>query len=375
VHVVQIMWWQALAAAVIVTIGRDARIVSSVAAVAALLAMPSVVLVRRQWLYRWLAVWLRYRLRGRTLSAAPTDTRLSFLEFIEPSTVVTSVEIDEEPAAVLAHTGGVTAVLELWPADGALLVGPAQPLPSVATLLPVDDGVAPPTNLQLLVQVLPAPSPQAGTGIVAESYRELTGGAVPAQRRAWLALQVRRTPDGYDNAELLPALSLAVRRLRRRLRQDHVANRLLDREDLLAAAALLGGIDAGRPGTYGTARGRPLAREGWRAVLTSTTLQSAYRLSRWPGATWSIDQLACGVPATATTFAVAVTRDAARTGQPDDLAVELVLRVLAADMRQLSAAEHDLTRAAQECGGLLERLDGEQRAGIAATLPFGGFLP
>jgi ESX secretion system protein EccE len=221
---------------------------------------------------------------------------------------------------------------------------------------------------------VPAPAPQAGTGIVAESYRELTGGAVPAQRRAWLALQVRRTPDGYDNAELLPALSLAVRRLRRRLRQDDVANRLLDREDLLATAALLSGVEAGRPGTYGSARGRPLAREGWRAVLTSTALQSAHRLARWPAATWSIDQLVCGVSTTAITFAVAVTREPSRASQPDDVAVELVVRVLAADMRQLSVAEHGLTQAAREAGALLERLDGEQRAGIAATLPFGGFL-
>jgi type VII secretion protein EccE len=373
VHVVQIMWWQILVAAVIAVSNQGTTVLGVAAGAAILLAVPSIVYIRRRPLYGWLASWLRFRLRRRTVTAGLGDARTKLLDYVLPSTVVTELDVDGEPAAALTHTDGVTAVLELRPLEGALLAGPAQPLPSIATALTADDRAAPMTTVQLLVQVLPAPAAQAGTGVLAESYRELTGGAVPAQRRAWIAVQVRRTPDRYADAELLPALSFAVRRLRRRLRQDNVANRLLDRDELLSCTVMLAGVDAGRPGIYGAPRGQPLAREGWHAVVTGNGMQSAYRLVRWPVGDWPIDRLLCSVPATANTLAMAVARDPA-AGRFDELAVELGIRLLAPDLRQLAAAERSLVDAVRESEGLIERLDGQQRWGLAATLPFGGFL-
>ena len=100
-------------------------------------------------------------------------------------------------------------------------------------------------------------------------------------------------------------------------------------------------------------------------------VQACYGVARWPGPSWRVDPLLCGVPATAMTFAVAVARDPARDGE---VAAEVAIRLAALDGRQILAADQALAQTVRESGGAVERLDGEQRAGLAATLPFGGFL-
>jgi type VII secretion protein EccE len=260
----------------------------------------------------------------------------------------------------------------------------ARSLPSLAALLPAEITDAPPVALQLLVQVLPAPSPGAGDGPIATSYRELSGLQVPAQRRAWLVLQLRRTPDAYTDAELRPPLATALQHLRRRLRKSQIPHRLLDLDELLATAAQLADIDPAAPaaGVYGTANGRLMANETWRAWSTGASAHATHRLVRWTAADLPIDQLLCSVPATINTLSVAMTADQTRRpapgtdhgSDPGRVEVEVGIRLSAPDHRLLAAANDVLTQAVRQAGGQSLPLDGDQRAGAAATMMFGGFL-
>jgi type VII secretion protein EccE len=230
VHAGQILWLQALAAAAIVSYGARPVIFYVVLGAAVLLAIPAVVRVRRRWLYDWMSTWLRYQLRPRQLKHGHGDPRVRLLEHLEPSTRLDTAELGGEAAGLLAHAGGLSVVMELA-RPGSAHQTTARSLPSLAALLPAEITDAPPVALQLLVQVLPAPSPGAGDGPIATSYRELSGLQVPAQRRAWLVLQLRRTADAYTDAELRPPLATALQHLRRRLRKSQIPHRLLDLDE------------------------------------------------------------------------------------------------------------------------------------------------
>jgi type VII secretion protein EccE len=375
VHIGQILWVQALAAAVAVSYDAGPVIFSIVLGVAVLLAIPAVLRVRRRWLFDWMSTWLRYKTRQRQLLHGPGDPRVRLLEHLEPSTRLDAVEFGGEAAGLLAHAGGISVVMELVPSGSAHQTSALQ-LPSLAALLPGDLADAPPTALQLLVQVLPAPSPVAGDGPIAASYRELSGLSVPAQRRAWLVLQLRRTADAFTDADLRPALATALQHLRRRLRKNNVAHRVLDLDELLAAAAQLADVDPSAPGAgvYGTVQGRAVANETWRAWSTGTSAHASHRLVRWPAADLPIDEILCSVPATINTLSVAVTSEQQRTAGPGEVAVELGIRLSAPDHRHLAAANDALAQAVRRSGGLSMPLDGDQRAGAAATMVFGGFL-
>jgi type VII secretion protein EccE len=340
-----------------------------------LLAVPAVVRVRRRWLYDWMSTWLRYRSRPRQLMHGPGDPRVRLLEHLEPTARLDTAELGGEAAGLLAHAGGLSVVMELAPPGGTHQTT-ARPLPSLVTLLPAEVTDAPPIALQLLVQVLPAPAPAAGAGPIGTSYRELSGLNVPAQRRAWLVLQLRRTADAYTDADLRPALATALQHLRRRLRKNQVAHRLLDLDELLATTAQLADIDPAAPvaGVYGTVQGRPMANETWRAWSTATSAHATHRLVRWTDADLPIDQLLCSVPATINTLSVAVTAEQRRPAGPGDVIVELGIRLSAPDHRNLAAANDVLAQAVRQVGGLTMPLDGDQRAGAAATMMFGGFL-
>ncbi len=375
VHIGQILWVQALAAAVAVSYGAGPVIFSIALGVAVLLAIPAVVRVRRRWLFDWMSTWLRYKTRQRQLLHGPGDPRVRLLEHLEPSARLDAVEFGGEPAGLLAHVGGISVVMELAP-PGSAHQTTARQLPSLAALLPAELADAPPTALQLLVQVLPAPSPVAGDGPIAASYRELSRLSVPAQRGAWLVLQLRRTADAFTDADLRPALATALQHLRRRLRKFNVVHRVLDLDELLATAAQLADVDPTAPGAgvYGTAQGRPVANETWRAWSTGSSAHASHRLVRWPGADLPIDEILCSVPATINTLSVAVTTDQQRAGGPGEVAVELGIRLSAPDHRHLAAANDALAQAMRRAGGLTMPLDGDQRAGAAATMVFGGFL-
>jgi hypothetical protein len=70
-----------------------------------------------------------------------------------------------------------------------------------------------------------------------------------------------------------------------------------------------------------------------------------------------------------------VTLAIAARRQDGELEVEAAIRLCCPSPAALADAGHALVREAAECGADLARLDGEQLHGLAATLPFGGFLP
>ncbi|MEW2477586.1 type VII secretion protein EccE [Micromonospora gifhornensis] len=366
IHVAQLVAWQAGAAVVLAATGHGTLLTVGVGAAVLLLLAPTVLRYRGRWVYQWLTVWWGYRRRRRQLAATGSDARWQLLTHLENGVELEQVEIDDQPAVLLTHRGGLSAVLEVDPTEGALLVGSPQALPPPVSLLPATDPKAPPVTVQVLIQVTPAPRVRAAA--VERAYRELTEGNVPASRQAWVVLQAPRTPDFHADRDLRPALTAAIRRTRRQLRQDRVTARLLNRDEVLAAVANLTHL-TGEP----VAGDRPLAREGWRSWSAQGTPQSCHRLLDWPDRVWDVDPLLRGLPAAAAVVSIAVAREPDREGA-DDAVVEVAFRLIGADAAALTAADAALHEAIRGHGGRLQRLDGEHARGVAATLPLGGFL-
>ncbi|GIJ29629.1 hypothetical protein Vqi01_47910 [Micromonospora qiuiae] len=366
IHVAQLVAWQAGAAAVLAATPHGVPLTVGVATVALLLLAPTVVRHRGRWLYEWLRVWWGYRGRRRQLAATGPEAAWQLLTHLEGSVELDQVEIDDQPAVLLTHRGGLSAVLEVDPTEGALLMGAPQALSSPMSLLPAADPKTPQVAVQVLIQVTPAP--RVGAAAVDRAYRELTGGSVPASRQAWVVLQAPRTPDFHADRDLRPALTAAIRRTRRQLRHDRVMARLLNRDEVLAAVASLTHLTGAAAGGD-----RPLARESWRNWSAQGTPQSCHRLLDWPDRAWEVDPLLRALPAAAGVVSIAVARQPGRPGD-DEAVLEVAFRLIGADAAALAAADRALAEAIRGHGGRLQRLDGEHAHGVAATLPLGGFL-
>ncbi|MGW4497972.1 type VII secretion protein EccE [Micromonospora sp. NPDC004336] len=366
INVAQLVAWQAGAAAVLAASPHGVPLTATVATVAVLLLTPTMVRMRNRWLYQWISVWWGYRGRRRQLTAADRDAAVQLLAQLERGVELETIEVDDQPAVLLTHRGGLSAVFEVDPTEGALLMSAPQALPSPASLLPAADEKAPPVAVQLLIQVTPAPRARSGAVAVDRAYRELTNGDVPASRQAWVVLQAARTPDFHADRDLRPTLTAAIRRTRRQLRQERVTARMLNRDEVLAAVVALTHLTGGAPGAAGE---RPLARETWRGWSTQGAPQSCHRMLAWPRRPWEVDPLLRGLPA-ASVVSIAASRTAG-----DDVAVEVAFRLMATDPTALAAADQALHEAIRSYGGRLQRLDGEHAHGVAATLPLGGFLP
>lgn len=369
--VVQILCWQLAGAAVLAAYRAAPLAAAAVGAVLLPLLVPTVIRRRGRWLYQWAGLWLSFRTRRHQMALSGDSAALDLLTFAEETASLQTLDVDGRDIALLAHRGGLCAVFELGPDDTVLLVGEAVKLPSPATLLPAPDPQKPQVAAQLLVSLTPAPVVAAGLGLVARSYLELSGGEVPADRRAWLVLQAVRSPEAYADADLRPALAAAVRRARRQLRQDKVSARLLDRDELLAAVSHLARLSA--PVTEAGPQPAP-GRETWRAWWIGNAPQTSRRLVDWPAEPWELDALLLRMPAVGSVLSVAVARDPARAVGGENLTVEVAIRLAAHDPSALGQGDTALEAAIRSGGGRTERLDGEQIDGLVATLPFGGFL-
>jgi hypothetical protein len=227
------------------------------------------------------------------------------------------------------------------------------------------------------------PAPGGAEGPIATSYRDLVKGETPLARRCLLAVRVHRTPAAPDDEDLRPVLLAAVRRLRRRLRQEGTSQRLLLAEELLAVTAEFAGLGAAR-GTY-SGQGRVAARENLRSWTAGGAVHATYRVTRWAGTDWQLDPLVRDLPASAVTLSVAaagtqpVPRPATQSGpqtglrarRTEGVLTAVSVRLTAADEQALDAAGTALIERVSVAGGRCERLDGDQRAGLCATLPFG----
>jgi len=386
IRLAQVVCWQVAVVLVLVASRQEPVLLLAAVAAATVLVVPTVVPWRGRWLYLWLPVWLAYIGRRRDLvppvpvpgrasgsaPAAAPDPRRSLIDFVAPGAAVTDATVDGETIAVVTHQAGLAAVLELQPDDHTLFAAQFRSSPDPVSLLPVVESDPLPATAQLLVRVEPALAALAGTGAALESYRQLTGGRVPADRRCWLAVQIPRTPELLRDEELRPLLVNAVRRARRRWRRNGLAARLLGPEDLLNAAWAVAGLDphpAGRPGPDGHGHGGELVRETWDGWRSADRPQASFRITRWPTGRWSVDQVLLGLPATVT-LGAAVVRDPERAAR-GDLGIEAVVRAAAADGAALASVDARLSALLRAAGGAVERLDGRHRTTMAATLPLG----
>ncbi len=432
VHVTQIVLWQVAVALVAASLGRHIALTIAAAVVALAILILTAVRVKGRWMFQWIALRLNYLSRPRALVTGPhSDRRGELLAFVQPGATADSVETDEFDVGLLDHVAGAAAILEIA-TESRLVVERPGTLPSPSALLPPHDPDAPPVSLQLLVQTVPAPTLTAVSVNAASAYYALTNGSVPSQRRAWLVLQLAHS-TGYSGEQIRQAIGNSVRRLVRRLRQEGISARPLDREEALSTLAGLAHLNAStietsaavaaaatgatidiraimaRSGADQAAGLTTLVQEHWDVWWSESIAQASFVVKRWP----SLDSPAgrqlvsqlTSVPSLATTVSLAARRvpppvlerpperngdnaddssDATprRTPKPapavvhhDEVTVELTVRIAAPNPQRLASVSNALVERAKRCGARLERLDGQHARGVAATLPLGGFLP
>ncbi|MFF5213789.1 type VII secretion protein EccE [Micromonospora sp. NPDC000442] len=340
----QIVTTQVVAATLVAVPGRGPLATAATTLVVVALLAVTWCRVRRRWLHEWLVIGLGYLVRRRVTRPHSGPTEL--LGLVDPHAVIRPVELGDGPAPVLDDPGGLVALLEIGdPAD--LLDAGSRSLPPPASLLPVETDQTPPVRVQLLLTGTPAPVVGAG-GAAAVSYRQLTDGQLAGRERAVLAVRVSRAP-GWPEEALRHTLGGTVRRLVRRLRPLTV--RPMGEQPIRRVLAEFAHHD-----------GRPV-RESWQAVRCGGLLQTTFRLSRWPGGdTATLVPRLWGLPATAITVSL-------HTGTERPAATGLLVRLAAATPSELSEAARQLRRTVAADGAAVERLDGGQLAGLAATLP------
>ncbi len=420
IHVTQIVLWQVAVAMVVASLGRHIAILIAASVVAFGILVFTAIRVKGRWVYQWLGLRLSYLSRPRALvTGAHADRRSELLAFVQPGAKADSVETDEYEVGVLDHVGGAAAIIEIA-TESSLVTERPVTIPSPAALLPPHDPDAPPVSLQLLLQAVPAPTLTAVSVSAASSYYALTNGSVPSQRRAWLVLQLAHSA-GYSTDQIRQGVGNSVRRLVRRMRQEGISARPLDREESLSTLAGLAHLNAStietsaavaaaatgatidiraimaRSGADQGGNLTPLAQEHWDVWWSESIAQACFVIRRWP----SLDSAAgrqlisqlTSVPSLGTTVSLAARRvpppqfersapDKKNNRKPekpqphhDDVTVELTVRIAAPNPQRLSSVSSALADRARKCGARLERLDGQQARGVAATLPLGGFLP
>ncbi len=318
--------------------------------------------MRGRWLSQWLAVWTRHKGRARHLEQG-SDTAM-LLSLIHPGSRVSTFDIEAVPAAMIADSEGMVALLEL----GESSVIPARawhPLPSPASLLPAPAPDTPPVRIQLLLHAIAT----TGMAPVAASYRQLTSGRLLASERAVLAIRVQRA-EGWSDDDLERALSGAVRKVRAKL--GGIPHRPLGEVAALRLVGELSGHDGTRVG-----------QEGWNAMHIGGLLQTSYVVERWPqphpDPSHALLPRLMRLPATMTTVSLTAgpwrlsTDTSGPTG--DQIPAQLAIRVATPDQASLGNAITALrqTLSSDHAGG--RRLDGEQMDGLMATLPLAGPTP
>jgi len=360
VHLGQLLVWELVLLAAVVLARESWPVRIAVGVPALVLLALTAVRLRGRWLFQWAGTWLRFRARRRSrpLGADPAGAVLSG---VAPGAVLDTLLLGGEPAALVEHAGGLTAVLEVRLGAGPESRAEAGLLPPLSLLLPGADEESEVT-VQVLVRSVPAPVLPAGEDPAAISYRELVGGPVPARRRCWVALQVQHTPEDVPAAEQRAVLAAAVERVQRRLRKSGLTGAPLSPEQFRTDLLDLAG--AGPAG---------VVREDWSTWDAGGTLQTGWRVATWPDLTDPRSQRLVedllGVPALATTVAVS-----ARRVGTDDVELEAAVRAALPDRAALAAAHRALSEVADGHGARLRRVTGEQAAGAAGTLPLGGFL-
>ncbi|MDM4722103.1 type VII secretion protein EccE [Micromonospora sp. WMMA1363] len=348
----QVVAGQVAVAVVVAALGRGAVATVATTTVAVLVLALAGSRWRKRWLFEWLGVALAYASRRRALAADATPADL--LELADPGAVVRPAELVGASAAVLDDATGLVALLEI--VDPVELISDgSRTVPPPAALLSAAPADGPPVRIQLLLTGAPAPAVALGGGTVATSYRQLTDGRLPGRERAVLAVRVLRV-DGVGQEELRRALHSTLRRIIRQL--GPVSARPMGEHAALRILAELAHHDGGP------------VRETWPALRFGDRWQATFHLDRWPDPRTDGNQRLVSrlraLPATAITVSLSA---GPWTAGPGPAPSELTVRVAAGTPAELSAAERALHRTVTALGGGARRLDGEQFAGLVATVP------
>ncbi|MEV0718273.1 hypothetical protein [Asanoa sp. NPDC050611] len=203
------------------------------------------------------------------------------------------------------------------------------------------------------------PQPSAGAdGMVAASYRQLTGDRVLAMRRTFVVLRVLR-PPGWSDADLRPTMAGAARRLAKRL-GPHLR---LDHDSALATIGDLAHHD-----------GSFEVEERWSFLAIGGLTQATYRMDLPTRPQARTVQMLLGLPAAATTIAMTA-GDPGPSGDAAGLSpsAHISIRIAAQTPDHLAHADHALRQLAAAEHAALRRLDGGHREAVAETLPLGGY--
>ncbi|HEV3359965.1 MAG TPA: type VII secretion protein EccE [Pseudonocardiaceae bacterium] len=333
VGVLRLCGWQLALIAIVLGIGRPWPLAALLWAGALLLLALTAVRVRGRWLGEWLSLALRYSARDRQVdlgSAGPPGPAL--LRRLDPDATGSTVRVGDEPIHLISRASGITAILRPAVGDPAAVLGAPE------TLLPAAD----PT---IAVQVL--------------HHAGIDRRQPP---RTWLALQVLRTAETYQDAELQRTLGNAVRRVRKHLRRLGCPAGALAEHEVFGTLAALAHVTGGRG----------QIRESWRHWQSGPIGQATFRLDGWSEAARSgTRQLTGWLLAAAPHTAVTISITAHRAAPDPEPRVRATLRLAAANPQALAQSEGQLTEAARHCAITLTRLDGRHAEGMAATLPIG----
>jgi len=381
----QVVAWELAVLAVALVHRERLSLLIPVAAAALLLVILTAIRRRGRWLYQWLGLSLRYRLRHRRRpmitgdDATPDRAATTLLDSIVGGAEIVPLELDEIEVALISHAGGLTAVLEVTPADAGHVVEPSQVLPPLPALLPAAEIGEPVVSAQIIIQSIPAPNFLGLGDSAAISYRELAGGVVPATRGCWLALQAQHVAEEYTAADLQDCVIRSVRRLQRRLRKSGLRARLLNEDEIAVEFLSLARVETREPATTVSSRRPkkpipPAVRESWLTWSAGPQVHTTFRLLAWPdladpSGRELLDRLV-HTPTLATTVTVA----ARQRANAVDVELEAAVRVTLPDAAAVHSATKEIQEIVQQVGGRIQRMDGEQVFGIAATLPLGGFL-
>lgn len=365
-HVGQLVTVEAAAVAGLVASTQPLPVLVPLAAVGGLAVLLSVVRVRGRWLYQWAGLRLRYAARRRRHAVDNDD--LGLVRAVAPGAVLTTVEVGEDEAAVVAHAAGLAVVLEVSPTQMGRVVEASFPVPPMTALLPSADTDGPPVSVQVVMQTIPAPAFAGEGSSAAQSYQELTGGVLPARRRCWIALQALHTPDDDSELDLRAALTNAVLRVQRRLSKSRLRGRPLGTAEALAEYVALLRLDPSDDPESDQVR---RLQETWSSWTSGSSAHTTYRVLDWPDLATAegadIFEHLGAVPSVATTVSVA------GRWRAEEVELEAAVRLTMPDATAAAAAGRALAAAAVRNGAGLQRLDGEQVFGVAASLPLGGF--
>ncbi len=376
VSVTQLLLAEAVLVAVVATLTRDVVVAAGVAAAGALLLL--LALGRRKgrwWLERQLMIRSYRRRRDATGTPAGDDPRLTALRRLAPGLRVENVTVaDDARVGVARDDAGWYAVAALHPKPPTRDDPGGVPLDLLAAALA--EAGQPGAVLQLVVQTVPAPSPDTHPSSPAgQSYRQLLarfGGApVPAAQDTWVAvrLDARTLAEALAgaDADLDPApavVAALVRRIAKSLRHVGIGHRLLDADALLGV--LVRSCDL-EPRSRGEQVTQP--REEWTQWHSSRLAHRSFWVRGWPPVA------AAGGTLTWLSTAQAGMTSVALVLAPEDdpqLVDLLGLVRVAAPAGELTAVCDALTRGAREAGGDLFPLDGEQAPAVYASAPTGG---